>query len=132
MKDANTMKMPKVGDRIMRTMTTTCFRPNDDKPEPCVVIYVSKPKHYYTVQFVDSGIKESYKVPHIDELKDFQETYARALGKKAVGVYVFESGILYPSISDCAKDLGVRTCTISNHLHGRTRHVKGYHIYMLD
>lgn len=131
MKDANTMKMPKVGDRIMRTMTTTCFRSNDDKPEPCVVIYVSKPKHYYTVQFVDSGIKESYKVPHIDELADFKKAYERALGKKAVGVYVFESGMLYPSIAECAKDLGVRTCTISNHLHGRTRHVKGYHIYML-
>lgn len=132
MKDTDTMKMPKVGDRIMRVMSSTAWNTKDDKPEPCVVIYVSKPKHYYTVEFANSGIKESYKVPHVDELKDFQETYARALGKKAVGVYVFESDILYPSIAECAKDLGVRVCTISNHIHGRTRHVKGYHIYMLD
>lgn len=132
MKKQDEMKMPRVGDRLMRIMTSTSFLVKDDAAEPCVVIYVSEPKRYYTVQFVNSGIKESYKVPYIDELSSFKKDYKRTFGKSPRGVYVFESGALYDSVSDCARALGVAASTISSHLHGRTRHVKGYHIYALD
>lgn len=135
MKIKDGMSLPKVGDRLMRVMTGANFGDRYIKPEPCVVIYVSKPKHYYTVQFVGSGIKESYKVPLLDDakiIKQFQEDFKRAFGKQAKGVYVYESGALYPSISECARAIGVLPCTVSKHIHGQTTNVKGYHIYMLE
>lgn len=135
MKVKEGMSLPKVGDRLMRTMSGANFGEKRCDPEPCVVVYVSKPKHYYTVQFVGSGIKESFKVPLLDEVKlidAFKADYKRAFGKKPKGVYVCESGALYPSISECARDIGVLPCTVSKHIHGQTTHVKGYHIYMLD
>lgn len=135
MKIKDGMSLPKVGDRLMRTMTGTKLGRYDDKPEPCVVVYVNKPKNYYTVQFISSGLKESYKAPLLDDnkmLRQFQDDYQRAFGKKPKGVYVYESGALYRSVSDCARDIGVLPCTVSKHIHGQTSHVKGYHIYMLD
>lgn len=135
MKIKDGMSLPKVGDRLMRTMTGTRLSGYDDKPEPCVVVYVNKPKNYYTVQFIGSGLKESYKAPLLDDnkmLKQFQDDFKRAFDKRPKGVYVCESGALYSSISDCAKAIGVLPCTVSNHIHGRTSHVKGYHIYILD
>lgn len=135
MKIKDGMSLPRVGDRLMRAMTGANFGKGYGDPEPCVVVYVSKPKHYYTVQFIGSGIKESYKVPLIDDRKlvaQFQDDFKRAFGKKPKGVYVYESGALYPSVSECAKAIGVRPCTVSKHIHGQTSHVKGYHIYMLD
>ena len=126
------MRMPKVGDRLMRVMSSTCFANSQTEPEPCIVIYICKPKHYYTVQFVASGIKESYKVPFVDEIKSFKEDYKRMFKKNARGVYVYESGMLYPSITECAKDIGVKPYVVSRHIHGDISNVKGYHIYMLD
>lgn len=135
MKIKDGLSLPKVGDRLMRTMTGANFGEKYNAPEPCVVVYVSKPKHYYTVQFVGSGIKESFKTPLLDDnkmLKQFQDDFKRRFGKKPVGVYVYESGALYPSISECARAIGVLPCTVSKHIHGQTSRVKGYHIYMLD
>lgn len=135
MKIKDGMSLPKVGDRLMRTMSGANFGKGYSVLEPCVVIYVSKPKHYYTVQFVGSGIKESYKAPLLDDstmIMQFQDDFKRAFGKKPKGVYVYESGALYPSISECARAIGVLPCTVSKHIHGQTSHVKGYHIYMLD
>lgn len=135
MKVKDEMSLPKVGDRLMRVMTATNFGKGYSDPEPCVVVYVSKPKHYYTVQFVGSGLKESYKVPLLDErriISQFQDDFKRAFGKKPKGVYVYESGALYPSISECARAIGVMPCTVSKHIHGQSNHVKGYHIYVLD
>lgn len=134
MKIKDEMALPKVGDRLMRVMTAE-NRWNEDKPEPCVVVYVSKPKHYYTVQFVGTGIKESYKTPLLDDkkvIRQFQDDFRRAFGKKPRGVYVMESGALYPSVTECARAIGVMPCTVSKHIHGQSSHVKGYHIFMLD
>lgn len=129
--DKNTeLKFPKVGDRIMKTMSSSaCWK--EDKPEPCIVTYVNKPKKYYQVKFVDSGLTECYKVPNIDVIKQFKDDYYRAFGKRAKGVYVYESGVIYPSISECARAIGVLPCTVSKHVHGETSNVKGYHIYIL-
>jgi hypothetical protein len=131
MTDSKAFVLPRLGDRLMRKMTSINFGTIDTKPEPCVVTYVNKPKRWYQVTFVKSGIKECYKVPETDNLAVFKEYYERAFNKKAKGVYVYESGQLYPSVTECAKALGVLPCTISKHLHGGSRHVKGYHIYIL-
>lgn len=132
MKEKDGLTMPKVGDRLMRVMSSTSYLTNNNEKEPCVVVYVSEPKHYYTVQFTKTGIKESYKVPHVDELDAFKKDYKRAFNKSPRGVYVFESGALYPTVKECAAALGVTSSTVSAHLRGRTRHVKGYHIYAMD
>lgn len=124
--------MPKVGDRVMHIMSSSWAQSRqDDQPEPCIVTYVNKDKNYYQVTFVNSGIKECYKVPEVNELKNFKKDYQRTFGKNAKGVYVYESGAIYPSISECAKAIGVLPCTISKHIHGGSSHVKGYHIYIL-
>lgn len=126
-------KLPKVGDRLMRIMSSTTLGSNDDRPERCIVTYVNKEKCYYQVTFEDSGIRECYRVPdEIDILGEFKERFQKSFKKSAKGVYVFESGALYPTISECAKAIGSTSSAISAHLHGRTRHVKGYHIYMLN
>lgn len=128
----NPMKLPRIGDRLMRTMTASGYSRSDcNILEPCVVVYVSEPKNYYTVQFVETGIRESYKLPDSDELKNFKKDFERAFDYAPVGVYVYESGVIYQTIADCARALCVKPCTVSNHLRGKTHHVKGYHIYRL-
>ena len=123
-------KLPRVGDRIMRPVTHNQIW-NEDSIEPCIVTYVNKDKNWYQVTFEKSGIKECYKCPDYDPISQFKKDYERAFGKKAKGVYVYESGKIYPKISDCAKDIGVPACAISKHIHGGSSHVKGYHIYVL-
>ena len=130
-KNEKKQKLPRVGDRLMKPITFTYAYKEDDKLYPCTVIYVNKDHNFFTVEFVDSKLKESYKVPEVDEISDFKRDYANAFGKQAKGVYVYESGMLYPSISECARDIGVNKGAISRHIHGHTKHVKGYHIYML-
>lgn len=115
MKTTPIVKMPKVGDRIMRVMVTHQSW-KDDTPLPCVVTYVNKQKNYYQVTFQESGVKECYKIPDLDELGSL---------KKPKGVYVYESGMLYSSITECAKAIGVLPCTVSKHLHGGSSNVKG-------
>lgn len=130
MKTTPIVKMPKVGDRIMRVMVTHQSW-KDDTPLPCVVTYVNKQKNYYQVTFQESGVKECYKIPDLDELGSFVKDYKKLTKKKPKGVYVYESGMLYSSITECAKAIGVLPCTVSKHLHGGSSNVKGYHIYIL-
>lgn len=104
---------------------------NDNGPLRCIVTYVNKEKHWYQVTFVDSGVKKCYMVPEVNELENFKKDYQRTFGKKAKGVYVYESGAIYPSISECARAIGVLPCVVSKHIHGGSSHVKGYHIYIL-
>lgn len=51
----------------MHFITSARFGYKDDTPKSCVVVFVNAPHHYYTVQFVESHIKESYKLPLSDE-----------------------------------------------------------------
>lgn len=130
-KETQKDKLPKVGDRLMKAVSYSSSFKDNDNLEPCIVVYVNRKKNYYLVEFVETKIRECYKVPEINEIEDFKNDYLKAFGRKALGVYVYESGILYPSISACAKDIGVNKGTLSRHIHGELSHVKGYHIYML-
>lgn len=117
--------------KITKPLMTTSHILNEDEASPCTVIYVNQKKGYYQVIFDDCGVKECYKFINFNDLEEFKKNYQKAFGKKPVGVYVYESGILYSSIVDCAKDIGVLPATISKHIHGETSNVKGYHIYIL-
>lgn len=130
MKTTPIVKMPRVGDRIMRVMARYPSW-NEDMPLPCVVTYVNKKKNYYQVSFIESGITECYKVPDLDDIGSFAKEYEKMTKKKPKGIYVYESGILYSSITECANAIGVRPCTVSKHIHGGSSNVKGYHIYIL-
>lgn len=125
--------LPKVGDRLMRIMSSSWANTKKDDliPEPCIVTYVNKKKKWYQVTFVNSGVKECYMLHDVNEIERFKEDYKKAFGKNAVGVYVYESGAIYSSISECARAIGVLPCTVSKHIHGGSSHVKGYHIYIL-
>ena len=123
-------KMPKIGDHLMKIMHSSSLR-MEEEPLPCVVTYVNKPKNYYQVTFDDFDIKECYKLVEFDEIDDFKRRYKNMFGKKPEGVYVLESGILYPSIGECAKDIGSIPSAIRKHIRGFTNHVRGYHIYIL-
>lgn len=128
-------KLPKLGDVVLQVMTGTYFGSKEDKPEPCTVIYVNKPKHHYTVQFANTGIRENYKLPPVNIhniIKQFQDDFERAFGKHAKGIYVYESGALYPNVSDCADAIGVQPYVVDKHLNGQISNVKGYHIFILD
>lgn len=129
----NNFSLPSVGDRLMRIMSgsKSANYKYYEITEPCTVVYVNKDKAYYTVQFIKTGIRESYKVPEVDELKLFKNDYKRMFGYEPKGVYVYESGLIYPSISECARAIGVTPGSVSNHIHGRLSHIKGYHIYLL-
>lgn len=129
------MKLPKIGDRLLQVMTSTLLGSKDGCPEPCEVVYINKPKRHFTVRFVDTGIKENYKVPQIDTydiVKEFQVDFKKAFGREAKGIYIYESGALYPTVSDCAEAIGVQPHVINNHLNGQSSHVKGYHIFILE
>ena len=125
-------KFPKVGERLMKSISFSSTFNGNDKLEPCVVVYVNKKKNYYMVEFINTKLRECYKSPEVDEIAAFKSDYRRAFGRDPKGVYVYESGIIYPSISECARDLGVNKGTISRHIHGELEHVKGYHIYMFQ
>ena len=125
-------KFPKVGERLMKSISFSSAFNGNDKLEPCIVVYVNKKKNYYMVEFIDTKLRECYKFPEVDEIEMFKSDYHRAFGRDPKGVYVYESGIIYPSISECARDLGVNKGTISRHIHGELKHAKGYHIYVFQ
>lgn len=129
------LKMPKVGDRLMRVMTGSGYNALSNRAEPCVVVYVNKPHHYYTVRFDNSGILETYSVPLVTDIqvvKQFQIDFERRFGKKPVGIYVYESGALYDNVNECAKALGVIPANITSYLSGKVNTVNGYHLYILN
>lgn len=108
-KNKDELTLPRVGDRLMRVMTGMTFKEKCD-PEPCTVIYVNKPKQFYTVRFVDSGITESFKVPMLDDISvisQFSDDFKRAFGKGRL-VYMCMNLALYILVSQSALGLLAR------------------------
>lgn len=53
-------------------------------------------------------------------------------GKKKKLVYCFETDKTYPSIRQCAKELGLNKNAISQCCNGKRKHHKGYHFYYVE
>lgn len=70
--DVPLLRIPKVGDKLMRVATCGNFGCDDNSPKPCIVVYVNEPHSYYIVEFIDMGFRESYKHPDIDEIRCFR------------------------------------------------------------
>lgn len=61
-----------------------------------------------------------------DTVRDGYERRSRN-SQPAVHIRVIETGKIYNSILDCAKDLDCDKSSISKYLTGKLQHVKGYH-----
>ena len=123
--------MPNVGDILIRKMNAPSFG-LDIHEELCVVDYVNRKHKYYTVKFLDSGVRESFKLPDLDALEDFKQAYKKLYGKNPVGILVFELGIVFKTIDDCGKYLKVPTCFVVKALNSEITNINGYHIYKIS
>lgn len=115
------MKLPKVGDHLKRIVTaeSDCLW-GTFEPKECVVTYVNEPHHWYEVEFIDSHSKECYGLPIIDH---------SVLNVKPgnVPVMCLETGMVYSSISQCAKDTNLYAGNISRQVLGERRGYFDYH-----
>lgn len=80
-------------------------------------------------------IKNNLTGPRVGhEVKpETREKLRRAnLGKSLYSVRVVETGKIYKSAAECAKDLGCCICSVRNQLNGRTSITKGYHLERVE
>ena len=118
----STMILPKVGDKLWRIQTsmTDCIYPIY-KAKECIVTYVNKLHNWYEVQFLDSGIKECYGVPVIDH-------YGLDLDPGNVPVMCVETGLVFGTVSQCARHMNLDDGKISAQLNGWNKNdYHGYH-----
>ena len=113
-------KLPRVGDRIMRPMAHNQIW-KDDGIEPCIVTYVNKDKNWYQVTFVNSGIKECYKVPSFDHY------FLKGKPVGRVPIICLETGNIYGSITECAGEMKLNKNEIWRQIDGRRAYCSGYH-----
>lgn len=124
MKTLLTMELPKVGDRLMRVMTEfACEYDTALVPRPCVVVYVNEKHGWYQVEFLDTHLKECYGLPVCDHsIIDFDMSLC--YGDAVICV---ETSKAYPSISACARVIGVPRSSIYLQLMGSIENAYGYH-----
>lgn len=107
------MILPKVGDKLFRVMTRGTYDLGDVyKPEPCVVIYVNEKKGWYEVRFDNTNLKEGYHIPTFDHL------LLKGKPVKGTPVACMETGDVYASISECAKDMRLERTKIWKQING--------------
>lgn len=117
-----TMTLPKVGDKIMRVMSTgNLAQAENFVPEDCRVVYVNKAHHWYEVEFLNSGIRECYNLP------SFDHSILTNLPGWADPIVCVETGYVYRTVSDCANEMGIFRGNISRCLTGETDTYFGYH-----
>lgn len=124
MKTKLTMTLPNVGDRLMRVMQATTWDMLDSYvPEPCEVVYVNKDHGWFEVIFLNSGIREGCKLPVFDH------SILTGMDSKrhSTPVICVETGDVYPTLEQCADDLGIWHSGISKQLRGEASHCGGYH-----
>ena len=116
----SSMEMPKIGEHLKRVMTamTELFQPIYD-PMDCVVTYVNKDRGWYEVKFTDTGLRECYGLPVFDHavIKDWRN----------YPVMCVETGYVYSSVTDCARDMGLTSGNISKQMRGEFDQYHGYH-----
>lgn len=116
----SSMEMPKVGDHLKRIMTAMIqhFAPIYE-PLDCIVTYVNEKRGWYEVEFTGTHLKECYGLPVFDHavIKDWM--YCPVL--------CIETGYVYSSIYDCAKDMHIHSAGISRQLSGEYDQYHGYH-----
>lgn len=116
------MDLPNVGDRLIKLMSIGNLAPTElFTPEECEVTYVNSDRNWYEVRFLKSGIRECYNLP------DFNHSILQNVLVWATPVVCVETGYVYRSIDDCAKDMGLFAGNISRCLSGKRDSYRGYH-----
>lgn len=117
-----TMELPKVGDRLTRVISEYACEYDDRYiPESCIVTYVNEEHGWYQVEFINSGIKECYGRPVYDH------EVLRGLKYDEAPVICVETGMLYTTARECARDMKIPRYAISSQLSGAYPHYRGYH-----
>lgn len=121
--------IPKVGDN--RLEVTSTYRQLDYNPIPerCVVEYINDKHGYYTVKFLDTGVRESYKFIKYDPVSDFRVEYIRTHHKKPIGWYVAERKIFCNTLSEVAVALDIPLGIMKSNLKNDISVINGFHIY---
>ena len=118
-----TMTLPQVGDKLLRRMTASEDQSGAlYQPEHCIVAYVNKEHHWYQVTFINSGIRECYGVPVFDHC-----IYSDIRKNGSSPVVCLETGVVWSSIYEAAKDLGLGADGISRQISGYQSQCNGYH-----
>lgn len=103
----------------------TCMRcdPTNEvrMPESCIVTYVNQEHGWYEVKFMDSGVKESYRSP------SFNHSILKGTTYSTIPVACLETGLVYPSLRDCARDMNLSIAGLSLQVEGKQSHCNGYH-----
>lgn len=116
------MDLPKVGDRLKRVMTGNNYNPDVVyTPEDCMVTYVNESHGWYEVIFPQSNIRECYGLP------SFDHSVVRGVGRGEMPVACIETGVVYSSLHECAKDMGFTHGEVSRQVIGKHAHCHGYH-----
>lgn len=121
-----TMDLPKIGDKLNRIMTACTYDPEVTySPQPCVVTYVNQRHKYYQVRFLGSGITECYNLPMFDHAILNRVCYG------AIPVACVETGFVYSTTDECARDMDLDAGNISVQLRGGYGQYKGFHFFRI-
>ena len=114
--------LPRLGDVLIRVMTVGPFDEGDRiVPRKCKVVYINNTKGWYEVEFIDNGIKECYSIP------TFDHSILRDSDWRMSPVVCVETGYVYRSVLDCAKDMNLSVKDISKCISGTRDNCLGYH-----
>lgn len=122
------MKLPKVGDKLVRCMNTdACDESFVYVPLPCKVTYVNEKHGWYKVKFDAFDIEECYGLPVFDH-SVIDKNVIKIAG---IPVICMETGDIYSTIRECSRDMHIDYGDLYLHLVGTKDHVKGYHFAKL-
>ena len=120
------MILPKVGDKLFRVMTRGAYASGEVyKPEPCTVTYVNEKKGWYEVKFDNTNLKEGYHIPTFDHL------LLEGKPVKGIPIACMETGDVYASISECAKDMRLDRIKIWEQVNGIRNCYSQYNFVMI-
>lgn len=123
-KTSLSMKLPKVGDKLLRAINVGIYDPDISCiPKPCVVTFVNEKHGWFEVTFDNSDLKECYKLP------TFDHSILSGLYTGGMPVACVETGKVYSSIQECADDMRIDHSGISRQILGDVDHCKGYHFF---
>lgn len=116
------MEMPKVGDKLRLVMVGPA-RDTDVLYQaiPCEVTYINEQHGWYEVLFPQYGIRECYNLPMFDH------TILDNCARDSVPTVCIETGYVYPSVIDCARDMKLSRIGIIKQLMGTLDQYCGYH-----